>query len=823
MSTRDELLAAALSYAARGWRVVPLHYPTGDGCSCVVERAGVDARCPHEGKHPALRGGVTAGSVDPEKIRRWWASKPWNVGICTGAGTARGLLVVDVDPRHAGDVGLDEFEHQHGRLPPTVEACTGGGGRHLLFAYDPATGRVPCSASKLGPGVDVRADGGLIVAPPSMHPSGRAYGWELSSDPAEVPVVDAPPSLLRACRAPSSQRVGVREGARQIVRVVGETIREGGRNEELFRIASGLRARGLDGDELAAALLDVNDARCVPPLDPDEVHALAAQACRYAPGLSPSYAAQRDAGERSAALSERKGLRVGGFDEATSVPEDTGVGAVVDEAPPLPQPPRASDVAPRPGGGAGEARTESAKAKAARAFLVEMLGDLANDGTAWDQHLTRGRKGALENSIGNTFLILRNDTRVLRARPRFNELTLFAQVGDDAITDTAMTALRAKIERHWSMSPAKDTLADALRLSAELDAFNPVTDYLSGLTWDGVRRIDRIAPDWFGTPEHEALYARFVQCFFFGAVARAFNPGCNHASVLVLVGGQGWGKSRFFRELAGPFFNESKIEVGEKDGAIKTHAAWIHEFPEIESITLFREASAVKSFITLESDLFRPPYGRSTVKVARSSIFVGTTNQDDFLRDESGSGSRRWHPVQITRRIPCELVRDLRDQLWAEAVVRWRAGESSRLTVDEEARREELSRAFQQRDEWENAVVRWLSSASEVHWFEGLQRYGASSLDLHVGALGHRRGDVGLGESRRLGGIMKRMGWEHTKQRFPVGSGTSRRLGDPENGYLAPHGWRRNGGDPVPASFNGPQLDDAHDHPAVDETFKPAA
>ncbi len=823
MTNREALLEAALGYAARGWRVLPLHYPTGDGCSCVVERGGVDARCAHEGKHPAVKGGVASATVDPEKIRRWWARRPWNVGIATGAGVREGasLVVVDVDPRHAGDIGLDELEAAHERLPPSVEACTGSGGRHLFYRYDPAGGRVPCSVAKLGAGVDVRGDGGLVVAPPSVHPSGRTYGWELSSDPAELDVVEAPTWLLTLCRGAS--RVGVREGAsarRSGEYSSGEAIPDGSRGDTLYRLACGWRAMGLDESEVLGALHEVNAARCAPPCDERRVAAIAASACKHPAGLSPSYAAQRDAGERSRALAERKGVRVGGLDDVGPVPDDPEAAAagshrdalaeVLDEQPVDEHP--ASGEHPRaPGGGPGEGRALTPKAVAARAFLEELLGDLVLDGDDWQRNLTRGRKGAIESTLGNVFLILRNDRRVLRQRPRFNELTLYAEVGEQIVHDTALTAIRAKVERFWSLSPAKDLAADALRLVAECDAYNPVTEYLSALRWDGVSRLDRIASEWFGADANEPLYRRFVLCFFLGAVGRAFDPGCNHASVLVLVGAQGVGKSRFFRELAGLFFNESRIEVGEKDGAIKTHSAWIHEFPEVESLTLFREASSVKAFLTFERDLFRPPYGRTTVNVPRSSIFVATTNQRDFLRDESGTGSRRWHPIFVRTRIPCELVRELRDQLWAEAVVRWRAGEASRLTFEEEQRREVLAREFQQIDEWENAVARWVATAPEVAWFSSLGRHGVSSLDLHTGALGHRRGDVGPGESRRLGGIMARLGWEHTKQRFLIGTGASRRLGSPENGYLAPKGWTRTDGAPAPGEADDTDVD----HPAA--------
>ncbi len=456
-----------------------------------------------------------------------------------------------------------------------------------------------------------------------------------------------------------------------------------------------------------------------------------------------------------------------------------------------------------PGGG-GVGRGEGGN-DASRAFLLDLLGDLAEvDGDNWRQHLTTGRKGSIESTLGNVFLILRHDRRVLSARPRFNELTLFAEVGAHIVDDASLTAIRAKVERHWGFSPAEDATAKALGLAARLDAYHPVREYLSGLRWDGIPRITRLACDLFGAPSSRPLYGRFVWCFFGGAVGRVFEPGCLHQSVLALVGDQGLLKSQFFKCLGGAWFNESKIEVGEKDGAMKTHAAWIHEFPEVEQITLFRECAAVKAFITTSSDTFRAPYERTTRTVPRSSIFGATTNQDDFLRDESGTGSRRWHPIQVRRPVNVAWLLENRDQLWAEAVVRWRARELTYLTREEEAEREKLAGEFYQLDPWEGAITRWLATAPEVQLLPALERYFVTSGDIFGGALGFRRSDPGVGEARRLGGLMRRLGWERKKERVAYGSATARRLSEPEWGYAAPVGWVPPSGELPPSGIDFP-------------------
>lgn len=193
-STPGDKLEAALSYASHGWHVLPLSEPTRDACSCGKE-------CGSPGKHPRTRHGHNDASVDAETIRAWWTRWPSaNVGIRTGG--LSGIVVVDIDPRHGGDYALAELEDQCGPLPDTVESMTGGGGKHLLFQHPGEY--VASRPDALGSGIDVRGDGGYIVAPPSIHPSGEAYHWELSSTPSNTPLSPLPQWLQLLCQQPAS-------------------------------------------------------------------------------------------------------------------------------------------------------------------------------------------------------------------------------------------------------------------------------------------------------------------------------------------------------------------------------------------------------------------------------------------------------------------------------------------------------------------------------------------------------------------------------------------------------------------------------------------
>lgn len=241
-------LSAALGYAARGWRVLPVN-----------------------GKIPIIRDWPAMATTVPEQIRTWWTRTPTaNVGIATGPLSR--LLVLDVDPDKGGDDSLHNLEAQYGPLPLTIEVLTGGGGRHLYFQHP---GRpVSNSAGKLGSGLDIRADGGQVVAPPSVHPvTGRCYEWEAAHHPDELPPAPIPDWLLGL----------LTERPEPLTPPEGPMFDEGSRNDALAREAGKLRRIGLSQTELQATLLTMNRERCHPPLADDEVRKIAVSISRYQP------------------------------------------------------------------------------------------------------------------------------------------------------------------------------------------------------------------------------------------------------------------------------------------------------------------------------------------------------------------------------------------------------------------------------------------------------------------------------------------------------------------------------------------------------------
>ena len=263
-------LEAALYYAARGWRVLPVWWPVHNGRQTVCACRRAD--CQHPGKHPLGKpGGATRGvhsaTTDEGIIREWWSKWPKaNIGIATGDG----LTVIDVDPRNEGDVTLADLERAHGRLPDTVEVVTGGGGRHVYLQ-----GNVPTTV--LGPGLELKGPGSFVVAAPSLHASGRRYEWDLSSHPDDVAIAPVPTWLSGALR-----RVR-RNGGNDAADHKADIIREGERNNSLTAIAGAMRRRGLNADAIFAALLKHNAKKCKPPLPEAEVRRIAEGMERYEP------------------------------------------------------------------------------------------------------------------------------------------------------------------------------------------------------------------------------------------------------------------------------------------------------------------------------------------------------------------------------------------------------------------------------------------------------------------------------------------------------------------------------------------------------------
>jgi hypothetical protein len=258
----------ALGYAASGWPVLRLHTAVDGQCTCG------DPSCGSVGKHPRVRGGYKAATTDPEKIRR----QDWdqaNIGVRTG----EGRVVVDVDPRNGGDDTLHELEREHGALPDTPTSLTGGGGFQLMMKADSF---LP-SATALWPGIDIKAAGGYVVAPSSMHKSGGRYEWRIHPselDPAPLPAWIAERLTRREAVGAAAVIASGERKQRKTPNTLA-LIPEGARNSTLISLAGTLRNRGMSEAVILDFLLSVNRNQTMTPLEDAEIRNIAKSAAGY--------------------------------------------------------------------------------------------------------------------------------------------------------------------------------------------------------------------------------------------------------------------------------------------------------------------------------------------------------------------------------------------------------------------------------------------------------------------------------------------------------------------------------------------------------------
>jgi len=241
--TEDTCLRAALAYLARGWSVVP-----------AAER----------GKRPIVRWQTFEERHPTEpQVRRWFDRWPAaNVAVVTGA--ISGIVVLDVDPRHGGEESLTQLALRNAGLPETVEAATGGGGRHIYFKHPGFEVR---NRAGLLPGLDLRGDGGVIIVPPSIHPSGKPYRWRKGFAPDEIALASLPDWLLLPRFGGSSQSHSLSYW-RKLVR---EGVSEGRRNATVASFTGHLLWHGVDPDVALELMLAWNRVYCRPPLEDEEV------------------------------------------------------------------------------------------------------------------------------------------------------------------------------------------------------------------------------------------------------------------------------------------------------------------------------------------------------------------------------------------------------------------------------------------------------------------------------------------------------------------------------------------------------------------------
>lgn len=393
------------------------------------------------------------------------------------------------------------------------------------------------------------------------------------------------------------------------------------------------------------------------------------------------------------------------------------------------------------------------------------------DGVRVDEHGFHGKpKACLSNAVA---LLLADPALLGRARyDLFSGAVLVRPLHLDtpdcweALADSHLDILADRFGCEYRVHFSHDTLHKALRRVAHLNPTHAVRDYLDGLKWDGEQRARHVFHRYLGAAA-DPLTEEMAYRWLLSAVARIFEPGCKVDSMVVLVGPGGIGKSQFGAALAGQWFSETPFVIGDKDAYLALQGAWVYEMAELTA-TRRADVEAVKAFVSGRVDRVRRPYERTVSELPRQCVFLGSTNEQQFLADPTGN--RRFWPVacghapedEVWRRI--DGLRAVRDQVWAEVVAAYRRGERWVLPPGVAQLLAGRHLQYELESPWADTLDDWLrSSAASLYVQRGLP------IGAALEHLGVPTGQRGRHHSLQVGEALTRLGWERRMARVSGG------------------------------------------------------
>jgi len=416
----------------------------------------------------------------------------------------------------------------------------------------------------------------------------------------------------------------------------------------------------------------------------------------------------------------------------------------------------------------------------------------------WAADLELNKKtGSIKATIDNIWRIIENDPN-LKGKFALNEFTGRGEILGDlpwspfvkrrAWSDNDNQGLYWYFEKVYKLT-GNGKIDGALSLHSEKHKFNDVKDYLISLIWDGVPRLDTLLIDYLGA--EDTPYVRAVtRKAFTAAIARAMEPGCKYDTMLILSGPQGICKSTLLDKMSRGWFNDSIRTFEGKEASELLQGVWLVEISELDA---FRQTdvSRIKQFLSLRVDRFRAAYGRHVKDIPRCCVFFGTTNTSAFLRDRTGN--RRFWPVDVgimpRKKLVWNQLDEEIDQLWAEAVMRWRIGEPLFLTgeienkakVEQELHRETSSKEgiildFAEKlvpENWQKWTLdkrRVFLNGEVAENIKLIPRDRICALEIWCEAFGGQPKDFRYSDALEINDILRSMpGWEKTQNSLRFG------------------------------------------------------
>jgi Virulence-associated protein E/Bifunctional DNA primase/polymerase, N-terminal len=723
---RHSVAESARIYAEAGFAPVPVWGVVDGVCRC----GRLD--CKAQGKHPVGAGWQKRARADVDVARELFEAHEGNIGIVLGDE----LVVVDIDGYHGGFDGVKTLP----LMPRTLTSRSGSGqGEHRIFRLAPGQDAGSITNRCVAQGVDVKIRAGQFVAAPSLHKSGRRYEWIDRTPPAYLPE-----ALYEAIRRPQNviplrpvvpartvtggdDYALLKKRAVAYMSKVAPAVSGQRGHDAAFAAARALRGwivKGLPESDAWGLFAEWN-AKCDPPWSERELQHKWTQASKATAIPMP------EDRPREAAPVARG---------AAVVPRDDGAALVA----------RGGSAAPREDGAAPVA-------SASRASMLEIEGGNGGNGgggappgggpppgpsdSNWRGELIFDRKKNGPDTPAkhhiNAVVVLklcpawrgkiRLDThaqRIFVTDPPWHPLDLptpgpRTREWQDSDSGRLSNWIRREVSG-LSLSP--DQCHTAVQIVAEANTYHPFREYLDSLVWDGVPRIDhwlRVCLGATSTLGDDTVISAMGRWWLIGAAARTFRPGCKMDNVLILEGPQGLKKSSALKLLAGAeFFSDTPVDIGSKDAYMALQGRVIVELAELDSLRR-AHASQAKTFFSSSSDRFRPPYGRCVVEVPRACVMAGTVNPGAYLTDDTGN--RRYWPVQCSQ-VLLKPLEEMRDQLWAEAAHRFKAGERWWPETREELDALEAEQLVREEtDPWAEAIGDWVAGRDVVTTHEVLE------------------------------------------------------------------------------------------------------